>query len=384
MKQFSIHRLIFTALISVTFSTTFALERVESEVTEFEGIRKDNIVDLAILFPALRPRDLLNFQFENLIGPDEKMKIGPISVDVPGNFYIPKQKENYGILPITLKKERAGFYQEKGSREEAMAIWASGPFSNIIKAIQDDTPYTRLIPLLKIRKFSHNSLRDWTKTSKLTAPLRYDFLNRMDYSWKRDLRPQNHTDFVLGFQETPANRWSVTELHSKKEVHGKIRGGTPFHDAFKVFFMRIKDDNDLSSMTGYIRAGERGDHIRVEGAPPKLSGIVTAEDHVRWDPIDIPGWMAVVHQIKSSKNRFMGLEILSSDFGLSPLLNNNWHHQWVDPSLGRAELIQNKKKNESIAFFFVGSDREVPSPEEGDETPELFYHATEVRIANVK
>ena len=80
----------------------------------------------------------------------------------------------------------------------------------------------------------------------------------------------------------------------------------------------------------------------------------------------------------------MGLEILSSDFGLSPLLNNNWHHQWVDPSLGRAELIQNKKKNESIAFFFVGSDREVPSPEEGDETPELFYHATEVRIANVK
>lgn len=80
------------------------LIEIGGETVGFENLKKDGLVDFALVYPTMSRRQLMQFSVTDLVSPEtDQIKVITQKVDLPSNITLPEQKETY-ILPITLKK----------------------------------------------------------------------------------------------------------------------------------------------------------------------------------------------------------------------------------------------------------------------------------------
>ena len=386
------------ALMAHSFQT--GTVRIPGVVTGFGSLANDDVIDGAGVIPSLRSEQLLRFNFDNLVAPNEKMTAGPETADVPGNFFFPRQRESYGFFPITIEKGEFGFYTSPGAREELAAVWFRAPFNALIDKVRAKVAPTELAKLISINGTGFLNENDWSQSSKITMPLSVLAAGQTSFAWARSATPTNGADYVLNFQRTPQGRWAVSDFLGTPGVSGKLKSmPSPMLGDVKSLYIRVTngDDKNPKHIEGLFSAGQVGDRFTLNGVPAAIAGAkLEGNTRVVWQPITTPGWLVIAHERKSSTEAraetkspeqivwetaltFGGL---FADQGTDVELSG-----WVDASKGSFDLQNTVASKDTLSIIFIGTDRAVEAPRANvasDQDPDLFTYAKELRVMRIQ
>jgi hypothetical protein len=375
--------------VFLTFSVASANTiRVPGVVDGFETKDKDGIVDAALIIPTLAASDVFSFDLDSLLGPDERAKAGPISADVPGNTFIPSQKEKYGWITVTLEKNEFGFYTQPGKKEELSSLWFSAPWSLLIEASKGNAKPADLIKSSRFRKAGFAGLKDWSRERKIFMSLDRELRPLGQLNWSRSAAPTGSSDLVVVFQNTPANRWALSGFDGNPGAKATVSSVEGLSPRLKVLGLRSKFVQDnIVSAEGWIVEADRRSKIQFTGVPAPLRGTRIAAKKVFWLNPGGPGWLGVLHHPKAALKEhklpsfFDGLFPLTKIF---PQSNGSASISWFDPRLEEATLPSHYQNGDRLMLIHVGTSREVAEPQPSEIEPELFTYAQSIRSIVVK
>ncbi|MBS1985602.1 MAG: hypothetical protein JST16_15675 [Bdellovibrionales bacterium] len=390
--------LLLSALAMAGLSSDFVPpQAVKGSVQGFTNLSSDGFIDGAIVVPSISATNLISLQLGGLLAPNETLNAGPITAKVPGNLYIPEQTEVYGF-PITLSKPSFTTYQTPGKPNELAAVAFRGDINNLAQVGQSGAPYTRLIPFVKVTQMAFATERDWTTVAQpIGLQLAYKPAKTLSYQWSHSAPPSNATDIALAFQQTPAQRWMLSDFAAGTLSSGKIGSMPNFQPNMKVLIGRVYDspvENDRypGSASVYVVTASNTDSVSLSGVPEQLTGAALNGTRLSWNPIHQQGWMAV---LRATKDMFRQPEVPYSwlSLGLANLTPTvaslmaplpNALEAWVAPDSGSFELTR-PLGTDKMMLVFVGTDQavEAPIPQFADAEPAIFTHATELRFARV-
>ncbi len=363
--------------------------RIPGAVDGFQTQDKDGVVDAALIIPTLSASDVFRFDLDNLLAPNERAKAGPISADVPGNTYIPQQKEKYGWITVTLEKSEFGLYTQPDVKNELSALWFSAPWALLIEASKGNANPADLLKAAKFRKAGFAGLKDWSRESKIYMSLDQELRGLGQLKWTRNAAPSGYGDMVVVFQNTPAGRWALSGFNGNPEVTASISTMDSLAPRIKVLGVRSKFEEDsVVSAEAWIVDADRRSKIQFTGLPASLKGTsITTDKKVTWKNPGGPGWMGVVHQPKSQKTSDSLPSLFDGLFPITKLFPDTVAEAtigWVDPSLDITSLPNSFKVGDRVMLIHVGTSRDVPPPQENESEPELFTYAQSVRSVVVK
>ncbi|HVJ64436.1 MAG TPA: hypothetical protein VM901_04200 [Bdellovibrionota bacterium] len=364
--------------------------RIPGAVDGFSTTDKDGVVDAALVIPTLSASSVFRFDLESLLAPDERAKAGPISADVPGNTYIPRQKEKYGFLTVTLEKDEFGFYTQAGEENELSALWFSAPWDLLIEASKGNVNMTALLKAAKFRKAGFAGLKDWSRERKINLSLDRELRAQGSIKWTRGAAPKDYGDMVVVFQSTPSGRWALSGFDGNPAETTPFSTFDGFPQRVKVLGVRSKfaEDGNVLAAEGWIVDADRRSKITFTGVPAPLKGGAIVGKNVHWLNPGGPGWMGVMHQVQVPKVADAPLpSLFDGIFPFSKFLPNNTAEAsvtWVDPTLETAPLPATYKAGDRLMLVLVGTSREVSAPRDGEQEPELFTYAQSLRSVVVK
>jgi hypothetical protein len=364
------------------------LKRVPGSVQGFSQLPVDNVVDGAMVLKSFGAEDLLNFQIEQFIAPDEPMKAGPQTVNVPGNFFFPKQSENWGLFRISLEKPEFGFYTEEGSKAEILTTSFKAPFSTLVDMAQNGTMTpSKLLPLISLQKMAYLPAKDWSKESRINVTLSQSFAGGYSFDWQRAAKGRNETDHVFVFQQTPGARWAFLDLIGNSAASGNLKSLDQFPQNFKALFIRLHEvDKNVLSIRALVRNfGANQKKVEAKGVAGTIGNVSLDGQTLSWDPIAEPGWMVILHQRPQILGRvfpdFLGLSL-----GFQNQMTLALEKTWVRPDAGSFEFSTPIESSDRVNLVLALTDEEVaePSPDNPESFKELFDHTTEIRFYNAK
>ncbi len=118
---------------------------VKGDTTGYTNLERDGKVDFSIVLPALRQRQLAQFDMSNVISPEvDVLTIITQEVPVPSNLALPRQRENY-VLPVTLDKPlyRMSFKQSGDYR--MTGLHGQFPIRQVVGDIRDGKAFYEVI-----------------------------------------------------------------------------------------------------------------------------------------------------------------------------------------------------------------------------------------------
>ena len=357
---------------------------IRGKVSGYQLKDKDDRIDGAVVFQSLKASSLMGFQINDLMGPDEKMKAGPLSEEVPGNLHFPTQKEKWGIFPVTLSKEQFVVPYKPGESSELFAMRFSVPFGAAVD--KRNAPYNQLLSLVNLRGYGMTEMRDWSHAQNIEIVLDRSPQVGAAYTWNRDGFGDHEWEALIAFQADANKRWVVSDFQPSPDKSGVTRKVPGLEADSAYLFLRMLDNKDHSSpiamAANFVRS--RDASVGVDGVAPYLQGVSVSGKTVNWAPINESGWMAVMRGTSSTKlkvhsnNPYGVFGRLGFDrimrFG-APLM------AWVSPTSGHYELDSPLTKNDTLTVLFVKTDADVAMPDANDpsDDPELFQHAREMR-----
>ena len=364
------------------------LVKVGGTVAGFSGLTSDNLVDGAIVLPSFSADDLFGFQIDQFMGEPENMTVGGLfSAEVPANFYFPKQKERWGLFPVSFGKESFSLMVVPGEKREVTAAWFQLPFDKLVEMNNNHLPSTSLLPLLKIKKLGFLEEKDWSVVNSIPMKLDRDLGTKVKYSWNRSAVSGNDVDAAFLFEATSTDRWVFVNLKGNPAKSGEIEGMKGLEDNFKVIFMRTHSpEQDVTSAEGHIRGATSLETVKVEGVPPALDAKLVGSK-ITWTPIQSPGWVSLNIAPKkqtAAQPLFSLNNMLGGIFGAFALRNETVQ-MWIDPKTGNSGGLDSASlKNTDIVVVFVGTTVDLPAPEEGADNSAFLDAASEIRMNKVQ
>lgn len=78
---------------------------VKGSITGFGALPSDGFIDFGLALPSLSASEALNFDITQLISEQyDTISVMGQELDIPTNIYVPKQKESYSFIPVTVEK----------------------------------------------------------------------------------------------------------------------------------------------------------------------------------------------------------------------------------------------------------------------------------------
>ncbi len=106
----------------------------------------DGKADFGLIFKALSKEDLFNLQLSSVISPEtDKISIAGFDVEMPSNLTLPRQKERYILIPITLDKPEFRFYFDQPGNYLLMGAKGRFPFTEVVNQMQSGKEMHKLI-----------------------------------------------------------------------------------------------------------------------------------------------------------------------------------------------------------------------------------------------
>ncbi len=380
---------------------------IKGTVQGIKPVSNDDQLDGALVVPTIRAVDLLQFNLENLLAPNETMSAGPTSANVPGNLYFPKQTETYFIFPITIKKESFSLYLNPGQTEELAGVTFRVPLGDLIDLSKANAPFTEMIPLIHLRSLAFGPERDWTTEKNITLTANQNFQKTASFNWARSAPGKQEADLIVSFQRTPANRWMISDLLGKPGASGTIASTDAQNASLKTLFVRITNgaDRKPTVIRALVQPTQPGSTLQVGELPEPITGArVEAQagqvTTIRWNPIASSGWMAVLRG-SAALTPVPNFSILDLKTPHGPIVHAlEWGFQgllepeattnleaWVSATTGEYALRSPGSLKESISLLFVGTEKDVPAPKAAgndSQEPELFTYAKELRLVKIQ
>ncbi len=90
-----------------TIKTRTPAERIEvkGSISGFGNLPRDGYIDFGLAVATLEPKSALNFNISQIIS-DESDTVSVLGqkLDIPTNVFVPKQRESYGFISVTIEK----------------------------------------------------------------------------------------------------------------------------------------------------------------------------------------------------------------------------------------------------------------------------------------
>ncbi len=136
-------------------------------------VDKDGLIDFGLVLPALSKTDLLAFDMDTMISPEEDtISAAGQEVKVPSNITLPKQRESYGIFPVTLEKPNFRVYFGQGGVQRVLAIRGQFPFSEVIGKLRNGSKFPELINDFAIHGGGLRDIEIVGQKSRVDIPLK--------------------------------------------------------------------------------------------------------------------------------------------------------------------------------------------------------------------
>lgn len=123
---------------------------VKGNVTQLPVVNGDGLIDFALAMPVLTKKDLLNFDFSQVISPytDTLSAAGQTS-QVPSNISLPKQSESY-FINVTLNKPLYRLKVPTLGAKKFVAVRGRFNFKQVVGELRNGKPFHELINMFSI------------------------------------------------------------------------------------------------------------------------------------------------------------------------------------------------------------------------------------------
>lgn len=158
---------------------TIKLRRMASKVqNEVRGgtqglpiSNKDGWVDFGLVMPAFSRFDLLAFDMNNVISPqNDRISALGQDIDIPANISLPRQSEKYGLFTITLDKPAYRIYYGHTGINRVFAARGRFPFKSTVEAMRGGAEFYELINSFKINGGAVRDIDIKSGNTKLDMP----------------------------------------------------------------------------------------------------------------------------------------------------------------------------------------------------------------------
>jgi hypothetical protein len=361
---------------------TEATQKVQGKVSGYATLERDGWADVSVVMPALTEEQILSFDFTSVFSPNENMKAGPIETEVPGNLHVPEQKERYGIIPVTLRKDTFTLLMEPGTAKELFVMSMRGPFSDLADKARKKAPTPEILKLIKFGQLGYHGARDWTRERTIDLGLNRDRPRSSNVSWSRAAPAAKEMDLAVNLEETPTGHWLVSDLDTLPAASFAMKS-TSFSGLSKLMLARalFQDNNeDIKSVRAWFPTYNRGSRISASGVPSLISGLKwEAGNVITWNPSTKSGWVTVFRQDLLSRATEPELDPSLIFFpNLSHLIDlarPRVTSKWVRVEDGRLEVDASMLVKSQLIFVFMGGDELAEGP--------ALAGATELQVQDV-
>ena len=341
-------------------------QKVQGKVSGYKNLDRDGWVDGAVVVPTLSEEQILSFDFTSLLSPNESMKAGPITADVPGNVHVPEQKERYGIIPVTLRKEGFTLLMEPDQKQELFAISIRGPFSELADKARKKAPASEILKLAKFGQLGFHSERDWTRERNIDVSLNRERPRTTTISWSRSAPAANEMDMAVNVEETPAGKWLVSDFDTVPLASFPVRS-TNFDGVGKLALARVLFSDDgraIKNVRSWFTTHSRSSRITATNVPAAITGIKwKASNVLSWNPGEKTGWAIVFREemvAKKEKPEVDPSQIFFPD--LSDLVDFSRPRittAWVRVESGELQVDAAAMAKSRLAFVFLGGGSDL-------------------------
>lgn len=136
-------------------------------------VDKDGYIDFGLVLPGLTKTDLLSFDMDTVISPeDDIISAAGQEMKVPSNVTLPRQRESYGIFPVTLEKPTYRVYFNQLGVSRIFAARGRFPFSTVVGELRNGAKFPDLINHFAIQGGGIRDIEIINNKAKLDIPIK--------------------------------------------------------------------------------------------------------------------------------------------------------------------------------------------------------------------
>lgn len=261
--------------------------KILGTVDGFGRLRNDDVVDMAFVLPSITEEQLLSFDLAGLLSPNEELKVGPVKSQVPGNLYVPKQWENWGLLPLKIRKENFTILHTPGERTELFSIAVQAPFNDLVDKGRAGAKKAELMKLITFNKLGFASAQDWSRyRSPIELSLNQSRPRKSTLVWDRTQPAANDADIVLQVEETPMGRWVLSDANTDPQRRTDLWATGASTDARLIVGRSFFDSNDkFEAVKAWLHPLRRGYWHELDGLPESV-------EQLSWKNSSEASWQA--------------------------------------------------------------------------------------------
>lgn len=334
----------------------------EGKVQNFGPLRNDDRLDAALVYPALTADQIMSFDFGNLLGPEENLSIGPVKTKVPGNLFLPRQQESYGIIPLTIEKNPWRLNLNVDDEQQLASVAVSVRFNKAADLGRAKAPYWEILPLIEVKQIAASHVSRWAGERDILLTLTRSFVSGQTVSWTREKAGKRELDFAVSLSKSNEQRFLLSDLQWQM---GRLF--TPRYLANSpalglTLFGRI-ENHPTENKPNRIRlfVAHEGQPRTADGLPIQLRGVKLLGDQLTWDVPRGFGRMALLRgnpltPTIYSDETIAGLLGYSLDSAFNVLRHATAPlHEWLDPNQGQWRIVPPPKKDERIIVVYASA-----------------------------
>ncbi|MGZ3773117.1 MAG: carboxypeptidase-like regulatory domain-containing protein [Pseudobdellovibrionaceae bacterium] len=146
---------------------------VRGTVTGLPIEDKDGYVDFGLIMPAFTKLDMLAFNINNVISPqNDHISVMSQNVSIPANISLPEQQEKYSFFTITLDKPTYRIYYGRPGVNRVFAARGRFPFKSTVDGLRGGSQFYEMINSFKLSGGSIRDIDVKTGSNPLDLPAR--------------------------------------------------------------------------------------------------------------------------------------------------------------------------------------------------------------------
>jgi hypothetical protein len=161
----------------------------------------DNVMDFALVMPAVKKRDMLAFNIDMFISPQtDQITVYGNKLNLPSNTSIPKQKENYGMFPVTIDKSLYRLYFDQPANQKIVTIHGQFPFKQVVGELQGGKTFIDVINQFTLKGGSLRNVSVVLPAQTLDVPI-----GELVFNQPRSFKAPNFAadEFLMAASLTP-------------------------------------------------------------------------------------------------------------------------------------------------------------------------------------